>query len=170
MNRLMLFFALLLLATTLNASVLPPQGYEFLTVTAVPCGGDIPTDLCTSAGDAVAQTKALLGRYSAQGWELVSTSSMVYAPGNEAVVFLLRRNPSPTVPVQPRQFQIVMGTSCGIGPNGLPFSGLCTGNGTPVETILKANGSLGFKVIGTTSCTYRYDQGDVGMSVYLLAK
>lgn len=95
---------------------------------------------------------------------------MVYASGNEAVVFLLRRNPSVNAPVQPRQFQIIMGTSCGIGPNGLPFSRLCTGNGTPVEDVLNAHGTLGFKVVGTTSCTYRYEQGDVGMAVYLLSK
>lgn len=170
MKRLLLLFALSLLVTTLNASVIPPQGYEFLTVIAVPCGGDVPTDLCTSIGDAIAPTTKLLVSYSAQGWELVSTSSMVYAPGNEAVVFLLRRNPSITVAVQARQFQIIMGTSCGIGPNGLPFSGLCTGNGTPVETVLKAHGGMGFKLVGTTSCTYRYDQGDVGMAVYLLSK
>lgn len=170
MKRLIVLFVLFLLTPTLNASVMPPQGYEFLTVIGVPCGGDVPTDLCTSTGDAVAQTKTLLGNYSVQGWELVSTSSMVYAPGNEAVVFLLRRNPSIRVPVQARQYQIIMGASCGIGPNGLPFSRLCTGNGTPMEDLLNAHSSMGFKVVGTTSCTYRYEQGDVGMAVYLLLK
>ena len=170
MKRLIVLFVLAFVATTLNASAIPPQGYEFLTVVGAPCGGDIPTDLCTSAGDAVAQTKALLGSYSEQGWELVSTSSMLYAPGNEAVVFLLRRNPSLKVAVQARQFQIVMGMSCGQDPNGLPSARLCTANGTPLEAVLNAHGGLGFKTVGTTSCMYRYDEGDVGMAVYVLLK
>jgi len=170
MKRLMLLFAFFLLTTTLNGSVIQQQGYEFLTVVAVPCGEDFPSDLCTSLGDAVAPTKALLANYSADGWELVSTSAVLYAPGNEAVVFLLRRNPSLMIPVQGRQFQIVMAASCGMGPNGLPSPRLCTGNGTPVEETLKMHTSQGFKMAGITSCTYRYEQSDIGMAVYLLSK
>ena len=170
MKHLTLLFALFVLTATLNASAIPPQGYEFLTVVGVPCGGDVPADLCTSAGDAVAQTKTLLSNYSARGWELVSTSSMVYAPGKEGVVFLLRRNPSLAAPVQPRQFQIIIGMSCGTDPNGLPSARLCTANGMPLHEILNAHATMGFKVAGSTSCAYRYDQGDVGMAVYLLSK
>jgi hypothetical protein len=96
---------------------------------------------------------------------------MLYAPGNEAVIFLLARNTAIKTPVQPpRRFEIVMGMSCGQGPNGLPSPRLCTANRTPFEAVLNAHGSLGFKLVGTTSCTYRYDQGDVGMAVYVLSK
>lgn len=170
MKRLITLFVLVLLTSTLNASAVIPQGYEFQTVVAVPCGGDLPSDLCTSVGDAIAQTSTLLGSYSAQGWEVVSTSPMRYATGNDGVVFLLGRNPAIRVALHPKQFHIIMGMSCGQGPNGLPFSQLCTASGASLTDVLNAHTSLGWKVTGATSCTYRYEEREVGMAVYVVSK
>jgi hypothetical protein len=170
MKRLIIVLVLIVLPATLNASNIPLASTEFRSVIAVPCGGDLPTDLCTSVGNAIAQTKALLGNYSEQGWQLVSTTPMLYGPGNEGVIFLLRRNLAiKTLVRPPQQFEIVMGMSCGQGPNGLPYR-LCTGNGASLEELLNGYSAQGWQVVNTTSCTYRYDQGDVGMVVYLLSK
>lgn len=170
MKRLIIVLVLVLLPATLNASNIPLPSYEFQSVIGVPCGGDLPTDLCTSAGDAIAQTKQLLRDYSEQGWQLVSTAPMLYGPGNEGVVFLLGRNPAiKTLVKPPQQFEIVMGMTCGQGPNGLPYN-LCTGNGTSLKEMLNGYSRQGWQVVHTISCTYRYDQGDVGMVVYLLSK
>ncbi|HYU45106.1 MAG TPA: hypothetical protein VEK84_02885 [Terriglobales bacterium] len=170
MKRLIIVLVVVLLPATLNASNIPLPGYENQTVIGVPCGGDLPTDLCTSVGDAIARTKAVLRRYSEQGWQLVSTTPMRYGPGNEGVVFLLGRNPAIKTPVKPPQrFKIVLGMSCGQDLHGLPYH-LCTGNGASLEEILNGYSGRGWQVVNTTSCTYRYDQGDVGMVVYLLSK
>jgi hypothetical protein len=169
MKHIIMLLALALLTATLYASPGPVPTYTFRSVIGVPCGGDLPSDLCTAAGDAVAQTTKVLRDYSEQGWQLVSTTPVLYAPSSEAVVYLLRL-PNLTVKMKPQQFQIVMGMSCRqIGPNGLP-SQLCTASGATVEETLNGLSMQGWQLASTTSCMYPYDQGTVGMAVYLLSK
>jgi hypothetical protein len=170
MKHILMLLALALLTATLHASPNPVQTYTFRSVIGIPCGGDLPTDLCTAAGDAIAKTKEVLRGYSEQGWQLVSTTSVLYAPGSEAVVYLLRLSVNQSVNVKPQQFQIVMGMSCGQGgPTGLP-SQLCTASGATVEETLNGLSMQGWQLASTTSCKYPYDQADVGMAVYLLSK
>ena len=170
MKRPIILCLLVLLTATLNASNTPLRGYQFQSVIGVPCGGDLPTNLCTSVGDAIALTKTVLSGYSQQGWKLISITPMRYGSGNEGVVFLLGRNPGIYAPVTPpQQFEIVMAMSCGQGPNGLPHH-LCTGYGTPLEDVLSGYGGQGWQLVNTTSCTYRYEQSEVGMAVYLLSR
>lgn len=169
MKRFVVVLVLTLLATTLNVLARPIPGYEFRTLIGVPCGGDIPTDLCTSVGDAIAPTKTLLNGYVAQGWQLVSTSRMLYSTDNEGVVFLLGRSPFAARSVTPQQFDIIMATSCGQGPNGFPFR-MCTGSGAFLDQTLTDHSTQGFQLINTNSCNYKYDAGQIGMVVYIFLK
>ncbi len=170
MKHIVMLLALALFTATLHASPNPVPTYKFRSVIGIPCGGDLPSDLCTAAGDAIAQTKEVLRGYSEQGWQLVSTTSVLYAPGSEAVVYTLRLSVNQSVNVKPQQFQIVMGMSCGQGgPTGLP-SQLCTASGATVEETLNGLSMQGWQLASTTSCKYPYDQADVGMAVYLLSK
>jgi hypothetical protein len=170
MKHIIMLLALALLTATLHASQNPVPHYKFQSVIGTPCGGDLPSDLCTAVGDMIAQTKEVLRGYSEQGWQLVSTTSVLYAPGSEAVVYLLRLSDKQLVDVKPQQFQVVMGMSCGQGgPTGLP-SQLCTASGATVEETLNGLSMLGWNLASTTSCKYPYDRADVGMAVYLLSK
>lgn len=168
-KRFVAVLVLTLLVTTVSVLARPIPGYEFRTLIGVPCGGDVPTDLCSSLGDPIAQTKTLLNNYMAQGWQLVSTSRMLYSTDNEGVVFLLGRSPFAASPVKPQQFDIIMATSCGQGPNGLPFR-MCTGSGVFLDQVLTDHSTQGFQLINTTSCNYKYDAGQIGMVVYVFLK
>jgi hypothetical protein len=89
MKHIVMLLALALLTATLYASTNQVPTDTFRSVIGVPCGGDVPTDLCTTTGDAIAQTKEILGGLSEQGWQLVSTTPVLYAPNSEGVVYLL---------------------------------------------------------------------------------
>src|SRR5271169_3132858 len=153
MKHVIMLLALALLTATLHASPSPVPIYTFRSVIGVPCGGDLPTDLCTVVGNPIILTKYLLRDYSEQGWQLVSTTSVLYAPGSEGVVYLLRRSVNQSVRVKPKQFEIVMGMSCGQGPSGT-LSGLCTASGTTIEETLNGLNMLGWQLASTTSCMY----------------
>ena len=170
MKHVIMLLAFALLTATLYASPKPVPTYEFQSVIGTPCGGDLPTDLCTVVGNPVILTKSLLQNLSAQGWQVASTTSVLYAPGSEGVVYLLRRpvNP-PAANAKPKQFQIVMGMTCAQGPSGSP-SRLCTASGATVEDTLNGLSTQGWQLASTTSCMYPYDEGTVGMAVYLLSK
>ena len=170
MKRFIAVLVLALLTAPLNASDIPVRAYEFQSVIGVPCGGDLPTDLCTSVGDAIALTKTVLSGYSEQGWQLVSATPVMYESGNEGVVFLLGRNQGIKIAAKPpQQFEIVMATVCAQNPHGFPVR-LCAGNGRSLEEMLNDHTSKGWQLVNTTSCTYRYDQGKVGMAVHLFSK
>jgi len=170
MKYIVMLLALALLPMTLHASPKPVPTYEFQSVLGTPCGGDLPTDLCTVVGDPVILTKSLLQNLSAQGWQLASTTSVLYAPGSEGVVYLLSRPVNrPAVNAIPKQFQIVMGMTCAQGPSGSP-SRMCTASGATVDDTLNGLSTQGWQLASTTSCQYPYDQSTVGMAVYLLSK
>lgn len=170
MRRIIMLLALALLTATLHASQNPVPHYKFRPVMGIPCGTDLPSDLCTAIGDRIVQTKEVLRGYSEQGWQLVSTTSVLYAPGSEAVVYLLRLPDKQLVNVKPQKFQIIMGMSCGQpGPTYLP-SQLCTASGATVEETLNGLSMNGWQLVSTTSCKYPYEQAYVGMAVYLLSK
>ena len=169
MKHLIMLLALALLTTTLYGIPNPAPTYQFQSVIGIPCGGDLPTDLCTVVGNPVRLTKSLLGELSEQGWQLVSTTSVLYAPGSEGVVYLLRLPVNHPVKAKPQQFEIVMGMTCGQGPTGSP-SRLCTASGATVEETLNGLSMQGWQLASTTSCQYPYDQATVGMAVYLLSK
>ena len=171
MKHIVMLLALALFTATLHASPKPVPTYEFQSVLGTPCGGDLPTDLCTVVGNPIILTKSLLQNLSEQGWQLVSTTSVLYAPGSEGVVYLLRRPVNqPAAIAKPKQFQIVMGMSCSQGPQWFGPSRLCTASGATVEEMLNGLSTQGWQLASTTSCMYPYDQGTVGMAVYLLSK
>lgn len=97
----LILFTATLNASNISASTISTSTYEFQSFIGVPCGSGLPSDLCTSSGDAIVLTKSLLAQYSAQGWQLLSTTPLFYGSNNEGVAFLMGYNPRSTVPVKP---------------------------------------------------------------------